>query len=61
MLVVVLKRAISRRLPGKGLVFHSDRGVQYACNDFRKELNKHEWFFSDLVVESLINFQRKVP
>jgi transposase InsO family protein len=38
MVVVALKRAISRRRPAKGLVFHSDRGVQYACNDFRKQL-----------------------
>jgi putative transposase len=46
MVVVALKRAIRRRRPGKGLVFHSDRGVQYACNDFRKELNKHEFIQS---------------
>jgi transposase InsO family protein len=42
MVVTALKRAIRRRRPGKGLVFHSDRGVQYACTDFRKELNKHK-------------------
>ena len=41
MVVVALKRAIRRRRPAKGLIFHSDRGVQYACNDFRKELDKH--------------------
>jgi putative transposase len=46
MVVVALKRAIRRRRPEKGLVFHSDRGVQYACNDFRKELNKHEFIQS---------------
>lgn len=46
MVVVALKRAISRRGPKKGLVFHSDRGVQYACNDFRKELSKHEFIQS---------------
>ena len=39
--VTALKRAIRRRRPGKGLIFHSDRGVQYACGDFRKELAKH--------------------
>ena len=42
MVVTALKRAIRRRRPGKGLVFHSDRGVQYAYSDFRKELDKHE-------------------
>ena len=41
MMVTALKRAIRRRRPGTGLVFHSDRGVQYACADFRKELAKH--------------------
>ena len=41
MVVTALKRAIRRRRPGKDLIFHSDRGVQYACTDFRKELGKH--------------------
>ena len=41
MVVTALKRAIKNRRPGKGLIFHSDRGVQYACTDFRKELGKH--------------------
>jgi len=40
MVVTALKRAIKRRRPGDGLIFHSDRGVQYACTDFRKELGK---------------------
>jgi putative transposase len=40
MVVTALKRAVSRRQPGEGLVFHSDQGVQYACEDFRKELAK---------------------
>jgi len=39
--VAALKRAIRKRRPGKGLIFHSDRGVQYACTDFRNELGKH--------------------
>ena len=46
MVVTALKRAIIRRRPGKELVFHSDRGVQYACSDFRKQLNKHEFIQS---------------
>lgn len=41
MVVTALKRAIRGRRPGNGLIFHSDRGVQYACTDFRKELGKH--------------------
>ncbi len=43
MVVTALKRAVRRRRPGKGLIFHSDRGVQYACGDFRKEIAKHEF------------------
>jgi transposase InsO family protein len=30
--------AISNRVATQELVFHSDRGVQYACDGFRKEL-----------------------
>jgi transposase InsO family protein len=41
MVVTALKRAIKRRRPEEGLIFHSDRGVQYACTNFRKELSKH--------------------
>jgi transposase InsO family protein len=41
MVVTALKRAIKNRRPGDGLIFHSDRGVQYACTDFRRELGKH--------------------
>ena len=41
MVVTALKRAVTRRQPGKGVIFHSDRGIQYACTDFRKELSKH--------------------
>ncbi|PHN01554.1 IS3 family transposase, partial [Flavilitoribacter nigricans] len=33
------KRAIANRPPRKGMIFHSDRGVQYACDDFRRLLN----------------------
>jgi len=39
MVVTALKRAVRSRRPGKGVVFHSDRGIQYACGDFRKELD----------------------
>jgi len=33
-----LWRAVGRRRPHEGLLFHSDRGVQYACNNFRKAI-----------------------
>jgi len=46
MVIAALKRAIQRRRPAKGLIFHSDRGVQYACNDFRKQLSKYEFIQS---------------
>ena len=32
------KQAVQRRRPEAGLIFHSDRGVQYACSDFRELL-----------------------
>jgi transposase InsO family protein len=31
-----LKMAIRNRRPPRGLIHHSDRGVQYACGDYRK-------------------------
>jgi len=34
-------QAVLRRNPGKGLIYHSDRGVQYASNDFRSLLAQH--------------------
>lgn len=34
-------QAILRRNPGKGLIFHSDRGVQYASEAFRNVLTRH--------------------
>ena len=30
-----LKQAIGRRRPPKGVIFHSDRGSQYASHDFQ--------------------------
>ncbi len=35
---VALKMAISAQWPGAGLIHNSDRGVQYACENFRKVL-----------------------
>jgi transposase InsO family protein len=33
-----LRMALWRRRPEAGLIHHSDRGVQYACNDFQRAL-----------------------
>ena len=35
-----LEMAVSSRHPSAGLIHHSDRGVQYACNDYQKVLTK---------------------
>jgi transposase InsO family protein len=37
-----LKQALWRRRPPQGVLFHSDQGVQYACQAFRKLLNHHK-------------------
>ena len=36
-----LDMAIVRRDPPRGLLHHSDRGVQYACDDYQELLQKH--------------------
>lgn len=36
-----LEMAIARRKPGEGLLHHSDRGVQYACGEYRELLENH--------------------
>jgi putative transposase len=36
-----LGMAIARRRPGEGLLHHSDRGVQYACEDYQHLLQTH--------------------
>ncbi len=41
MALVALNRAIGRRKPSKGLLIHSDQGVQYACEAFTKTINQH--------------------
>jgi transposase InsO family protein len=41
MVLAALQRGIRNRRPGAGLIIHSDRGVQYACKNFRKVLKKH--------------------
>ena len=37
-----LNMAIARRGPGPGLLHHSDRGVQYASDDYQGLLGRHE-------------------
>jgi putative transposase len=36
-----LRQAIDRRRPGRGLLHHSDRGVQYACRQYQDLLAAH--------------------
>jgi len=38
-LIKVLNNAVMQHKPKPGLVFHSDRGIQYACNEFRRRLS----------------------
>jgi len=39
--IAALEQAVTRRAPGKDLLFHSDQGVQYACEEFTRKLRKH--------------------
>jgi len=36
-----LARAMVKRGYPKGVIHHSDRGIQYACGDYRRELQQH--------------------
>ena len=36
-----LLMASGRRKPSPGLIHHSDRGIQYACNEYRRQLKSH--------------------
>src|SRR5438874_9358788 len=36
-----LRMALARRRPEKGLLHHSDRGVQYASDDYQQLLSRH--------------------
>jgi putative transposase len=42
MVLDALAMAVGRRNPGPGLIHHSDRGSQYASNDYQKALAKHK-------------------
>jgi len=41
LVINALNQAVGKRNPGTGVIFHSDRGVQYAGNDFCSLLNSH--------------------
>lgn len=41
LVVTVLCRALQARQPVPGLVHHSNRGVQYACEDYTQTLHHH--------------------
>ena len=41
-----MNQAILRRNPGKGLILHSDRGSQYAGNDFKALLAQNKFIGS---------------
>ena len=41
LIVDALEMAITTRNPNKGLIFHSDRGTQYASNSFKELLKKN--------------------
>ena len=40
--LAALRQAISARHPSPGCIHHSDRGVQYACDEYVQELNDNE-------------------
>lgn len=41
--LVALSRAVWRRKPDPGLIIHSDRGIQYCCDGFRKAIHTHQF------------------
>lgn len=43
--IPALKKAYSARpiLAGESLIFHSDRGIQYACNQLKETIKKYKW------------------
>ena len=41
--VTALSRAVWQRRPQPGLMIHSDRGIQYCCDGFRKAVDAHQF------------------
>jgi transposase InsO family protein len=46
LVIDALRMAQTQRQPGRGLLVHSDRGVQYACAQTRAFLEQHGWIAS---------------
>lgn len=46
LVIAALEMAQTQRRPGKGLLVHSDRGVQYASSQTRAFLEQHGWIAS---------------
>lgn len=46
LVIDALRMAQTQRQPNKGLLVHSDRGVQYACAQTRAFLEQHGWIAS---------------
>ena len=44
LVLAALSRALLHRQPPATLLFHSDRGVQYASGDFRQALQAAKWW-----------------
>jgi transposase InsO family protein len=42
LVIAALKMAYKRQKPGKGVIHHSDRGVQYASSEYQKLLKKYD-------------------
>lgn len=42
LVISALTMAYKRQNPGKGVIHHSDRGVQYASNEYQNLLNKYQ-------------------
>ncbi len=46
LIIEALDKAVSKEKPGKGLIFHSDRGSQYASYEFKKKLQSYSMLSS---------------
>ncbi len=46
LVIKAFQQAVWRRNPEPGLIFHSDQGIQYACQPFRNLLAKHNFIQS---------------